>query len=84
MKENKNKKIWLGFLCAGVLLVSYLFAIRTLPLGASYATVTAMTIAILTAWGIFSGSEPADPLRLAGIGAIMIGFVLVTVSLGRT
>lgn len=75
--------IWAGFLCAGVLLVSYLFAIRTLPLGASYATVTALTIAILTAWGIVTGTEPADPVRLAGIGAIVFGFVLVTVSLGR-
>ena len=75
---------WLGLISAGVLLVAYLVAIRTLPLGASYATVTALTIAILTSWGIFWGTEPADPVRMAGIGAIVIGFVLVTVSLGRT
>lgn len=74
---------WLGIGSAGVLLVSYLFAIRTLPLGASYATVTALTIAILTAWGMVTGAEPADAVRLAGIAAIVVGFVLVTVSLGR-
>ena len=74
---------WLGLASAGVLLVSYLVAIRTLPLGASYATVTGTTIALLTVWGIVTGTEPADPVRLAGVGAIVVGFVLVTVSLGR-
>lgn len=74
---------WAGFLCAGVLLASYLYAIRTLPLGPSYASVTAMTIALLTAWGMISGTEPLVPVKLVGIAAIIIGFVLITVPFGR-
>ena len=74
---------WAGFLCLAVLLVSYLTAIRTLPLGPSYATVTAMTIAMLTAWGMLSGTEPLTVIKLVGIGAIIIGFILITVPFGR-
>lgn len=73
---------WIGMGSAMVLLGAYLFAIRILPLGTSYAAVTALTIALLTIWGFWSGSDTLTLAKVAGVCAIIIGFVLVTVPFG--
>lgn len=73
---------WVGIGAAVVLLSAYLFAIRILPLGTSYAAVTALTIALLTTWGFWTGSDPFTLAKVIGVMAIIIGFVLVTLPFG--
>lgn len=73
---------WTGIGCALVLLAAYLYAIRTLPLGISYATVTGLNIALLTGWGVLSGTDPVSLIRMVGVGVIILGFVLVVVPSG--
>lgn len=74
---------WLGIGFAMVLLGAYLFAIRILPLGTSYAAVTALTIALLTTWGFWSGSDTLTWAKVTGILAIIVGFVLITGPFGN-
>lgn len=73
---------WIGIGSAMVLLGAYLFAIRTVPLGISYATVTALTIALLTAWGTLSGADPFSAVKMTGVAVIIFGFVLIMAPLG--
>lgn len=73
---------WSGIISAVVLLGAYLFAIRTVPLGVSYATVTALTIALLTTWGFLLGSDSFSVIKIVGVTAIIAGLVLITVPLG--
>lgn len=68
---------WLGICCLAVLLSSYLFAIRLIPLGIAYAGVTSLTIALLTVWGMLYGGEQVGTLRLFGIIAVILGFVCI-------
>lgn len=68
---------WLGIGCLAVLLSSYLFAIRIIPLGIAYAGVTSLTIALLTIWGVLYGGESLGPVRLIGIIAVILGFVCI-------
>jgi len=74
---------WAGIASAGILFVSYLMAIRTLPLAPTYAAVTATTIALLTAWGLTLGGEAFSLPKLLGILAIAVGFVLIVVPFDR-
>ena len=73
---------WLGIGSAVVLLGAYLFARRILPLGTRYAAVTALTIALLTIWGFWSGTDTLTVFKAVGVCAIILGFVLVTVPFG--
>lgn len=73
---------WVGMGFAVLLLGSYLFAIRILPLSTSYAAVTALTIALLTVWGFWSGTDTLTLPKVVGVIAIIAGFVLVTVPFG--
>ena len=75
---------WVGVGSALVLLGAYLFAIRILPLGTSYAAVTALTIALLTTWGFWTGSDPITLAKVVGVFAIIVGFVLVTFPFGAS
>lgn len=68
---------WLGICSLAVLLSSYLFAIRLIPLGIAYAGVTSLTIALLTLWGMLYGAEQVGMLRLIGIAAVILGFVCI-------
>lgn len=68
---------WIGFASAGLLLISYLAAIRSLPLGPAYASVTGVTIAILTTWDTVAAGESLGLMKLSGIGLIVVGFILV-------
>ena len=72
-------QIWLGLTLAGVLVVSYLIAIRNLPLGPTYAQVTGMTIALLTLWGYVMGGQSLDVIKLLGTALIIAGFLLVVI-----
>lgn len=75
---------WIGIGSAMVLLAAYLYAIRTVPLGISYASVTALTIGLLTTWGFLSGAEPVTLTRMIGVAVIIAGFILVMLPSGSS
>lgn len=68
---------WIAICSLTILLSSYLFAIRLVPLGVAYAGVTSVTIALLTAWSMLYGGESLGWLRVFGIAAIILGFICV-------
>jgi multidrug transporter EmrE-like cation transporter len=69
---------WLGALCLGILLGSFLLAIRFLPLGLSYAIVTSSVIMLLTLFDALVAGASLGPARIAGLGAILVGVLLLT------
>lgn len=73
---------WIGIGSAMVLLGAYLYAIRTVPLGISYAAVTALNIALLTVWGVLSGADSFSALKMTGVAVIILGFILIMVPAG--
>jgi multidrug transporter EmrE-like cation transporter len=70
--------LWLGLLFAGIVLLSYLYAIRTLPIGLAYPVVTGL----VTLGTFFAGSlvfgEAMTLRALAGVILVAIGLVLVS------
>lgn len=76
----RSGAFWAGIAGAVVLLGAYLLAIRSLPLGPTYAAVTSVTIALLTAWGLTFGQESLGWMKLAGVGAVILGIVLIVAS----
>jgi multidrug transporter EmrE-like cation transporter len=70
--------LWLGFLFAGIVLLSYLYAIRTLPIGLAYPVVTGL----VTLGTFFAGSlvfgEAMTLRALGGVTLIAVGLVLVS------
>ena len=69
--------LWLGFALAGVVLLAYLYAIRTLPIGLAYPVVTGM----VTLGTFFLGSlvfgDSMSLRGLAGVAFIATGMILV-------
>ncbi len=69
--------LWLGFALAGVVLLAYLYAIRTLPIGFAYPVVTGL----VTLGTFFLGSlvfgDSMSLRGLAGVAFIAAGMILV-------
>jgi len=74
----RDPYLWLGFVLAGIVLLSYLYAIRTLPIGLAYPVVTGLA----TLGTFFVGSlvfGDAMGLRaIGGVALIALGLVLVS------
>ncbi len=70
--------LWLGLCFAAIVLLSYLYAIRTLPIGLAYPVVTGL----VTLGTFFAGSLVfGDAINLRGLGGvafIAIGLILVS------
>jgi multidrug transporter EmrE-like cation transporter len=70
--------LWLGFVLAGIVLLSYLYAIRTLPVGLAYPMVTGMA----TLGTFFVGSLVfGDALTARAVGGVVLiaaGIILVS------
>ena len=69
--------LWLGFALAGLVLLSYLYAIRTLPIGLAYPVVTGL----VTLGTFFAGSlvfgDSMSLRALGGVTLITAGIILV-------
>lgn len=69
---------WMGLFFAGVLLTSFMVAIRLLPLSTAYAVLTALAIASMTLIeGLYQG-ESIGMVKVAGLVLVVIGVTLVT------
>lgn len=69
--------LWLGFLCASVVLASYLYAIRELPVGLAYSIVTSSVVVGTLVCGFLLFNESLAIRSLAGIFFIGVGMVLI-------
>ena len=68
---------WLGGFGSLLLLGSYLYAIRVLPIGIAYPMATSLgMVGVALAGAIFFG-EALRGQAIAGIGCIMLGIVLI-------
>lgn len=69
---------WIGMFSGGVLLGSYLVAIRSLGLGFSYATVTSLALVLITTTATFVLDERPTPATFLGIALVLLGIVVLT------
>ena len=69
--------LWLGCSLAGVIFVSYLYAIRGVPLSSAYPIATSSaTIGVALAGSLLFG-ETIGVRGAAGIGFVLIGLMLI-------
>ena len=68
---------WGGFLSAAVLLVSFMGAIRSLPLSTAYPILTALAIVTMTFIEWQYQGVAISPLKVAGLALIILGVALV-------
>jgi multidrug transporter EmrE-like cation transporter len=70
--------LWLGVTCAGVVMLSYLFAIRGLPLSVAYPVATGLSAAGICLIGSYFFGETIKLTSLSGIVLIVLGVMLVS------
>ena len=70
--------LWLGVACAGVVMLSYLFAIRGLPLSVAYPVATGLSAAGICLIGSYVFGESIKLTSLSGIVLIVLGVMLVS------
>lgn len=72
-----NPYLLAGFAACGVLLVSYLLALREIGLMVSYAVVISMSLVGISLVSAFMLNEATSLRAVAGMGFIVLGIVLV-------
>jgi quaternary ammonium compound-resistance protein SugE len=71
-------RLWPSLLTLAVSFVSFVLlaqAMKTLPVGTSYAVWTGIGVVGTAVLGIWLADDPATPARLACIGLILVGIV---------
>lgn len=69
--------LWIGFLCAGTVLLAYLFAIRLVPLGVAYATATSLSAFGIAVAGVMLFGETLKTSAMIGIALVIGGVLLI-------
>ena len=72
--------LWVGACLAGILLVSYLYSIRGLPLSVAYVVATSLSIAGIVAAGVLIYGETLAPRANLGIIVVASGVILISTS----
>ena len=73
----RNGNLWIGLALAAVLLVSYLVAIRQIPMSVAYLTLSALaTVGLVVVDSTFFGLKLAVH-NFLGIGLVILGLALV-------
>jgi multidrug transporter EmrE-like cation transporter len=70
--------LWLGFCLAGVVMLSYLVALRGLPISLAYPVATGLSAAGICLVGVFAYGEVIKLTTVSGIVFIVIGVLLVS------
>ena len=73
----KTPYTWIGLFGAAVLLVSFMAAIRTLPLSSAYSALTALAIASITFIEWWGQGEPMALVKIAGLAMAIGGVILI-------
>ncbi len=72
--------MWLAVLSAGLLLTSFVAAIRQYSLSLTYTAVTALAMVLLTVIGVLLQNESINSARIAGLGLIIAGLAVTAVA----
>ena len=75
-----HPSLWIGVGLGVTLLVSYLAALRGLPISVAYTTATTLSIAGITALGVLFYSEPFGWRMALGVATVVVGVLLITTS----
>jgi multidrug transporter EmrE-like cation transporter len=70
--------LWVGFSLAGIVMLSYLVALRGLPISLAYPVATGFSAAGICLVGIFAYGEVVKLSTISGIILIVIGVLLVS------
>ncbi len=68
---------WIGGICAVTVLLTYLFAIRVVPLGVAYPLVTSLSTICVALAGVTLFGETLKPVAMLGIALVIGGVVLI-------
>lgn len=72
--------MWLAVLSAGVLLTSFVAAIRLYSLSLTYTAVTALAMVMLTVIGVLLQQESINTARIAGLALIIAGLAVTALA----
>ncbi len=70
--------LWAGFVTAGVVLLSYLYAIKVVPLGAAYPIVTSLATVGIALAGVLLFGEAMKVTKVVGVILVIGGVLLVS------
>lgn len=74
---------WIAGGSCAVLLTLYVLAIRTLPLGVTYITVSSLALAGLTVIDVVTGGKTLDFWWLAGLSFVILGTSMLVFSVSE-
>ena len=77
LKFLLSPHLWLGATCCGVLLISYLMALRELELTISYAFVISLSLIGITALSPLLLGDGLTLQRAIGVALVVVGLVLL-------
>ena len=80
LKAVLHPSLWIGVALGVTLLVSYLAALRGLPISVAYTAATTLSIAGITSLGVLVYGEPFGLKMATGIVAVTVGVLLITTS----
>lgn len=69
--------LWIGLSLSGILLASYLYAIKGLPLSTAYVFATTLSIVGITCAGVFLYGEAMAPRAMLGVAVVILGVSLI-------
>lgn len=75
----RNLSVFLGFACYGLSSLIYLVALKKLPLSYAYPMVALSYVMVVAlSWKLFGETVP--PMRIAAVGVILAGVVILALS----
>lgn len=76
----QNWPLWLGLFLYGAAFVLYALALTRLPLNVAHPILTSGSIAVVAMFSVFIFGEQLSAINLLGIGLIMAGVVVLTLT----
>ncbi len=74
----EKTSFWIGIACAGILLLSYLVAIRQMPVSNAYITVTSLAMVGLVSVEWLAYGTPLGISKILGMVLVICGISLLT------
>ena len=72
--------LWVGFLMCGIVLLTYLYALRGIPMAIAYTTVAGTATIGMALVGVFMFNEILDIRAMFGIAFVLAGVSLLATS----
>ena len=74
----KSGWFWIAGVAGFTLLLSYLLALRTIDLSASYAAVTSVALVGITIASVIFLGEQVSVLKITGVALVVVGIFLIS------